>query len=92
MILTGETEVLGEKPVPVPLCTPHIPHGPTGGRSRSSVMFRVLESVQSLLENTPVGVELSATWRIFIFEVLRVTCTDSEYFGTRCNYMKRKVW
>jgi hypothetical protein len=28
MKLTGEkTEVLGEKPVPVPLCRPQIPHG-----------------------------------------------------------------
>jgi hypothetical protein len=26
MILTGETEELGEKPVPVPLCPPQIPH------------------------------------------------------------------
>jgi hypothetical protein len=25
----GKTEVLGEKPVPVPLCPPQIPHGPT---------------------------------------------------------------
>jgi hypothetical protein len=24
MILTGETEVLGDKPVPVPLCPPQI--------------------------------------------------------------------
>jgi hypothetical protein len=29
MKLTGETEVLGEKPVPVPLCPPQIPHGLT---------------------------------------------------------------
>jgi hypothetical protein len=25
----GKTEVLGEKPIPVPLCPPQIPHGPT---------------------------------------------------------------
>jgi hypothetical protein len=25
----GKTEVLGEEPVPVPLCPPQIPHGPT---------------------------------------------------------------
>jgi hypothetical protein len=25
----GKTEVLGEKPIPVPLCPPKIPHGPT---------------------------------------------------------------
>jgi hypothetical protein len=29
MILTGKTEELGEKPVPVPLCPPQIPHGVT---------------------------------------------------------------
>jgi hypothetical protein len=27
MKLMGKTEVLGEKPVPVPLCPPQIPHG-----------------------------------------------------------------
>jgi hypothetical protein len=27
MILIGENEVLGEKPLPMPLCLPHIPHG-----------------------------------------------------------------
>jgi hypothetical protein len=27
----GKTEVLGEKPVPVPLYPPQIPHGPTPG-------------------------------------------------------------
>jgi hypothetical protein len=27
----GKTEILGEKPVPVPLCPPQIPHGPTPG-------------------------------------------------------------
>jgi hypothetical protein len=27
----GKTEVLGEKPVPVPLCPPQIPHGLTPG-------------------------------------------------------------
>jgi len=24
MLLTGETEVLGENPIPLPLCSPHI--------------------------------------------------------------------
>jgi hypothetical protein len=31
----GKTEVLGEKPVPVPLCPPQIPHGPTRTRRKS---------------------------------------------------------
>jgi hypothetical protein len=30
MILTGKTEELGKKPVPVPLCAPQIPNGLTG--------------------------------------------------------------
>jgi hypothetical protein len=30
----GKTEVLGEKPVPVPLCTPQISHGPTWDQTR----------------------------------------------------------
>jgi hypothetical protein len=29
MILTGETEELGEKSVPLPVCPPQIPHGLT---------------------------------------------------------------
>jgi hypothetical protein len=32
----GKTEVLGEKPVPVPLCPPQIPHGLTLDRNRAS--------------------------------------------------------
>ena len=36
MKLTRETEVLGEKPVPVPLCPPQIPHGPTRDRTLAS--------------------------------------------------------
>jgi hypothetical protein len=37
-ILTGETEELGEKPVPVPLCPPQIPHGLTRARTRASAV------------------------------------------------------
>jgi hypothetical protein len=32
----GKTEVLGENPIPVPLCPPQIPHGPTLDRTRAS--------------------------------------------------------
>jgi hypothetical protein len=38
MILTGETEELGEKPVPVSLCPPQIPHGLTRARTRDSTV------------------------------------------------------
>jgi hypothetical protein len=37
-ILTGKTEELGEKPVPVPLCPPQIPHELTRARTRSSAV------------------------------------------------------
>jgi hypothetical protein len=36
MILTGETEGLGEKPVPVPLCPPQITRGLTWAQSWAS--------------------------------------------------------
>jgi hypothetical protein len=38
MILTGETEELGEKPVPVSLCPPQITHGLTRTRTRDSAV------------------------------------------------------
>jgi hypothetical protein len=34
----GKTEELGEKPVPVPLCPPQIPHGLTQARTRASAV------------------------------------------------------
>jgi hypothetical protein len=34
----GKTEVLGGKPVPVPLCPPQIPHGLTWDRTRASAV------------------------------------------------------
>jgi hypothetical protein len=38
VILTGETEELEEKPVPVPLCSLYIPHGPTLAQSLASTV------------------------------------------------------
>jgi hypothetical protein len=34
----GKTKVLGKKPVPVPLCPPQIPHGPTRDWTRTSAV------------------------------------------------------
>jgi hypothetical protein len=34
----GKTEELGEKPVPMPLCPPQIPHGLTRSRTRASAV------------------------------------------------------
>jgi hypothetical protein len=42
MKLRGETEELGEKPVPAPLCPPQIPHELTRDRTRSSVLLLLL--------------------------------------------------
>jgi hypothetical protein len=36
--MSGKTEELGEKPVPVPLCLPQIPHGLTRERTRASAV------------------------------------------------------
>jgi hypothetical protein len=36
--LHGKTEILGEKPVPLPLCPPQIPHGLTRDRARPSAV------------------------------------------------------
>ena len=38
MKLTGETEVLGEKPVPLPLFPPQIPPGLTRDHTRASAV------------------------------------------------------
>jgi hypothetical protein len=45
MKLTGETKVLGEKPVPVPLCPPQIIHGLTRDRTRPSATNAVITEV-----------------------------------------------
>jgi hypothetical protein len=42
MKLTVENRQLGEKPVPVPLCPPQIPHGLTRDRTRASTVRVVL--------------------------------------------------
>jgi len=38
MILTGKTDVLGEKPVPVTLCPPQIPQGVAWNRKQASAV------------------------------------------------------
>jgi hypothetical protein len=38
MILTGGIKKLGEKPVPVPLCPPQIPHGLTQAKTWASAV------------------------------------------------------
>jgi hypothetical protein len=55
MKFTGrKTEVLGEKPVPVPLRPPQIPHGPTRDRTRASaVRFCDLLGARSAMNPPP---------------------------------------
>jgi hypothetical protein len=36
--LAGETKVLGEKPAPVPLCPPQIPHDVTRAQTRADAI------------------------------------------------------
>jgi len=38
MIVTGKMEILGGKPVPVPICAAQISHGLTRGRNRASAV------------------------------------------------------
>jgi hypothetical protein len=47
MILTGETEVLGEKPVTVPLCSPHISNGLARNRTRTSINPNFVSVIQT---------------------------------------------
>jgi hypothetical protein len=63
----GKTEVLGEKPAPVPLCLPHIPHGLTRA---SAVRRRWLTAWTMARPNTrswsytcDASLRLSSMWR-----------------------------
>jgi hypothetical protein len=53
IILTGKTEELGGKPVPVPLCPPHIPHGITQASAvfLNSALDAEVYSLQPYKEN-----------------------------------------
>jgi hypothetical protein len=55
MKLTGKTEVLGEKPVPVPLFPPQIPHGLTRDRTRASAVRGRRLNVLSLTRHGVCG-------------------------------------
>jgi hypothetical protein len=48
-----KTEILGEKPVPVPLCPPQIPHGSTWDRTRAVITrMKFHPNISKLLEST----------------------------------------
>jgi hypothetical protein len=48
IILTGETEAFGEKPVPQPLCRPQILHGLTWERTKASEIQELLTVKQAV--------------------------------------------
>ena len=54
MILTGETEVLGEKPVKVSHCSPQTSHGLTWDRSRVSAVIWTVCNKAGDTRNTEV--------------------------------------
>jgi hypothetical protein len=74
MILAGETEERGEKPVPVPLYLPQIPHGLNRERTRASAvrdrrltawdMARPTNKVNKASSNKPIKSESqdTCTW------------------------------
>jgi hypothetical protein len=74
MILTGVTEEVGEKPVPVPLCSPQIPHGTfraqtrgTAARSRRLIAWATARLVRpikcKLVTRTSIVKWMSFLWR-----------------------------
>ena len=58
----GKTEVLGEKPVPVPLCPPQIPHGLTRDRTQASALRGRRAMARSLLH---LGSWRHTWWQIY---------------------------
>jgi hypothetical protein len=71
MILTGKSEELEEKPVPVPRCSPQIPRGLTGTRSRSSTVTDRLLTTWAIAYQT----RLLISWFVR-FAVLLQTVND----------------
>jgi hypothetical protein len=51
----GKTEVLGEKPVPAPLCPPQIPHGLTRDWTRASAVIGRLLTAWAMARPTIVS-------------------------------------
>jgi hypothetical protein len=62
-----KTEELGEKPVPVPLCPPQIPHGLTWERTRASAVRGRRLTTWAFLGNLHVAV--SCCSRVLCFSV-----------------------
>jgi hypothetical protein len=52
----GKTEVLGEKPVPVPLCPPQIPHGLARDRTRASAVEGLRLTAWAMARPTPFNI------------------------------------
>jgi hypothetical protein len=59
----GKTEVLGQKSVSVPLCTPQIPHGPTRVRNRASAVRSRQLTAWAMSRPKRWFTRHSSTWR-----------------------------
>jgi hypothetical protein len=67
----GKTEVLGEKPVPVPLCPPLIPHRLTRDWTRASAVGgRQLTAWAMARPVTAVTFTASFLWRIIVVTII----------------------
>jgi hypothetical protein len=51
IILTGKTEEVGEKPVPVPLCAPQIPRGLTGAQTARCNLLSIPSDLDDFLSS-----------------------------------------
>jgi hypothetical protein len=77
----GKTEVLGEKPVPVPLCPPQIPHGLIRSRTRASaVRDRQLTAWTLVEEVIKVSNEDGKRYKLDTVEFKNFRCT-SRWWG-----------
>jgi hypothetical protein len=85
----GKTEVLGEKPVPVPLCPPQIPHALTSGRTRASAVGGRRLTAWAMARLSPLVNWCNTRFKIHKVYVLPTQCiyvfcmdvkTNSDYF------------
>jgi hypothetical protein len=69
MVLTGKSDWLGEKPVPVLLCPPQIPHGLPWERTQASAM-RIQRLIIWAMERSAIGLISYITTFVLSFDVV----------------------
>jgi hypothetical protein len=79
----GKIEALGEKPVPVPLCSPQIPHGLTLDRTRTifkvyfhkhyqgNVLLNYEIFTKSVIITELIKIDFFVSWDLFYFPPLK---------------------